>query len=124
MNGDIGLRGILIYEMINREGDGGKYSEKENFARFAYFAYSAHFLQVLHNLAILHIFHILHILQIVHILHFLHNQISFVISFPKTYHIIGLSVVLVFVIVFSRPGLLRIILRILLSSPLQKFITS
>ena len=33
----------LIYEMINREGDGGKYSEKENFACFAYFAYSAHF---------------------------------------------------------------------------------
>ena len=34
--------------------------------------------------------------MILHILHILHNQTPFVISFPETYHIIGLSVVLVF----------------------------
>ena len=36
-----------------------------------------------------------------HILHILHNQTPFVISFPKTYDIMGLLVVLVFVFVFS-----------------------
>ena len=62
-----------------------------------------HILHILHVLHVLHILHILHILHFLHILHKIHtwhtlqNQTPFVISFPKKYKIIGLSVVPVFV---------------------------
>ena len=76
---------------------------------FLYILPILHSLHILHILPILHILHILHILPILHILHIhniLHihhillNQIPIVISFPKTYSIIGQWVVLVFVFVF------------------------
>ena len=42
--------------------------------------------------------HILNILHTLHPLHILHNQTRIVISFPKSYNIIGLSIVVVFVL--------------------------
>ena len=49
--------------------------------------------------------HILHILHTLHTLHILHNQTRIVISFPKSFNIIGLTVVVfvfVFVFLFSN----------------------
>ena len=73
---DFGLHDILIYEMRNGEGKGGKYLETGNLLQILRILHNVQILRILHNVHILHILrnlHILHILYILHILHILHN---------------------------------------------------
>ena len=66
-----------------------------------YYIFGLHILNILQILHILQFLHIPHYLHILHTLNILHNQNPIVISFPKAYNNIGLSVVLVFVFVFD-----------------------
>ena len=65
---DFGLHDILIYEMKNGGGKGGKYLEKKSEeGNILHLYFILHIGNILHNLLILDILHILHILHILKI---------------------------------------------------------